>query len=220
MDDDDDGGDGGGGGCGWTRSAPRSSCCTGLSVRTLVFGGSHCLVETRQTSQRSRTPPPPATAGLVKARFCNKNTLRLLSWNLLNFYKRNIFQKVEYFTELFTYVHYVLCQYHLLKFVLNKDNIKQFEPVCRVGASLGHRMLVAMIEVTQTSFVLPVIEVKTSLVPLPSHRPVVSRKLLTDVAASNLYILIVRHEVTEPAGVPTLHQPRATAGLEALENLS
>ena len=81
-------------------------------------------------------------------------------------------------------------------------------------------MLVAMIEVTQTSFVLPVIEVKTSLVPLPCHRLVVSRKLLTDVAASNLYILIVRHEVTEPAGVLTLHQSRATAGLEALENLS
>ena len=107
VDDDDDDGDGGGGGCGWTRSAPRSSCCTGLSVRTLVFGGSHCLVETRQTSQRSRTPPPPATAGLVKARFCNKNTLRLLSWNLLNFNKRNIFQKVEYFTKLFTDVHII-----------------------------------------------------------------------------------------------------------------
>ena len=80
-------------------------------------------------------------------------------------------------------------------------------------------MLVAMIEVTQTSFVLAVIEVKTSLILLPSPRPVVSRNLLTDVAASTLYILIVRHEVTEPAGVPTLHQSRAAAGLEALENV-
>ena len=81
-------------------------------------------------------------------------------------------------------------------------------------------MLVAMIVVTKTSFPLVVIEVKTSLVLLPSHHPVVSRNLLTDVTASTLNILIVRHEVTEPAGVTTLHQSRATAGLEALENIT
>ena len=83
-------------------------------------------------------------------------------------------------------------------------------------------MFVAMIVVTQTS--LPVIEVETSLVVLPSHLPVVARKLLISVTASpfyTLYILIVRHdEVTELPVVSTLHQSRAAAGLEALKKYS
>ena len=64
-------------------------------------------------------------------------------------------------------------------------------------------MLVAMIVITQTALALVVIEVETSLVVLPS--PVVSRKLLISVTASALYIIIVHHEVTEPARVSTLH---------------
>ena len=82
-------------------------------------------------------------------------------------------------------------------------------------------MFVAMIVVTQTS--LPVIKVETSLVVLPSHLPVVARKLLISVTTSplyTLYILIVRHdEVTEPPRVSALHQSRAAAGLEALKNI-
>ena len=84
--------------------------------------------------------------------------------------------------------------------------------------------MVATIVVTQTAFVLAVIEVKTSLVVLPSHRPVVSRKLLISVTASTLYTLstpIVRHdEVTELAALSALHQSRAAAGLESLQNIT
>ena len=78
-------------------------------------------------------------------------------------------------------------------------------------------MLVAMIVITQTALALVVIEVETSLVVLPS--PVVSRKLLISVTASALYIIIVHHEVTEPAIVSTLHQSRASAGLKSLQNI-
>ena len=79
---------------------------------------------------------------------------------------------------------------------------------------------VTMIAVTQTAFVLAVIEGKTSLVDLlPSHHPVVARKLLISVTASPPYILIFHDEVAQPARVSILHKSRAAAGLESLQNL-
>ena len=78
-----------------------------------------------------------------------------------------------------------------------------------------------MIVVTKTAFVLAVIEVKTSPVLITTiYRRVVTRKILINITASTLDIIIVRHEVTELARVSTLHQSRAGAGLEALKNIS
>ena len=77
-DEDDDDGVGGGGGCGWTRSAPRSSCCTGLTVTTLVFGGSLSLSLSLSQSGGDWRPgrhhsavalrPPATTTGLAQSR--------------------------------------------------------------------------------------------------------------------------------------------------------
>ena len=86
--------------------------------------------------------------------------------------------------------------------------------------SIHIHMLVATIVVTNTAFVIVVIEVKTSLVSLPSHRPVVTRKLLTGVAASTLNILIVRHEIAELTVVSTLQESRPGTGFVALQNIS
>ena len=77
-----------------------------------------------------------------------------------------------------------------------------------------------MIVVTQTAGVVALIEVPTSLVLLTTHGPVVTRKFLIDATASTLHIAIVRDEVTELAGVSTLHQSRAGAGLVALDIFS
>ena len=78
-----------------------------------------------------------------------------------------------------------------------------------------------MIVVTKTAFVLAVIEVKTSPVLITTiYRRVVTRKILINITASTLDIIIVPHEVTELARVSTLHQSRAGAGLVALKNIS
>ena len=78
-----------------------------------------------------------------------------------------------------------------------------------------------MIVVTKTAFVLAVIEVKTSPVLITTiYRRVVTRKILINITASTLDIIIVPHEVTELARVSTLHQARAGTGLVALKNIS
>ena len=88
----------------------------------------------------------------------------------------------------------------------------------RVVSVIPH-ILIAMIVVTQTAGGVALIEVPTSLL-LTTHGPVVTRKFLIDATASTLHIAIVRDEVTELAGVSTLHQSRAGAGLVALDIFS
>ena len=80
--------------------------------------------------------------------------------------------------------------------------------------------MVAVVVVTETSCVVAIIEVKTSLALLTNHRPVVRRKFLSDVAASALYIVIVHHEVAQLPLDSALHQSRAGTGLVALRNIS
>ena len=63
-------------------------------------------------------------------------------------------------------------------------------------------------------------EDEASLVLITSHQPVVCRKLLMNVTASTLHIIIVHHEETQLASlVSTLHQSWSTTGLVALENI-
>ena len=74
-------------------------------------------------------------------------------------------------------------------------------------------IMVAVVLVTETSCVVAVIEVKTSLGLLTNHRPIARRKFLMNVSASALYIVIVHHEVAELPLDSALHQSREGAGL-------